>query len=245
MLRFKNISQNNQGSTTQSGFTLVEISIVMIIIGLLIGGIFGGMKLVDNANVQKTVQDLKAIESATLTFRDTYRALPGDIRNPNTRIPNCTVAPCATGGNGDRRLDAAVNMMMSITSSNERFTFWSHLQSSDLLSLGTSNTLDMNFGEGQPLNPIVGGYRMTLNQGGSLCETPTGNTSVVITTDPNGFFPAVLLGCAQFESLDRKIDDGLSGTGLFTTGTGCRTTCDSSYINSGQSGFFKYDFPAF
>jgi len=87
------------------GFTLVEISIVMIIIGLLIGGTFGGMKLIDNMQVNKTVQDLKAIESAALTFKDTYGRLPGDIVNPAVRLPSCTVAPCATGGNGDRGID--------------------------------------------------------------------------------------------------------------------------------------------
>ncbi|NJS13390.1 MAG: prepilin-type N-terminal cleavage/methylation domain-containing protein [Sphingopyxis sp.] len=92
----------------EDGFTLVEISIVMIIIGLLIGGTFGGMKLIENMQVNKTVQDLKAIESAALTFRDSYGRLPGDLANSATRLPSCTVAPCATGGNGDRRLDSAI-----------------------------------------------------------------------------------------------------------------------------------------
>ena len=58
----------------QTGFTLVEISIVMIIIGLLIGGTFGGMKLIENMQVNKTVQDLKSIESAALLSRLHLRA---------------------------------------------------------------------------------------------------------------------------------------------------------------------------
>ena len=94
-----------EANTKQAGgFTLVEISIVMIIIGLLIGGTFGGMKLIENMQVNKTVQDLKAIESAALTFKDTYGRLPGDMPNTAARLPSCTDAPCATGGNGDRQI---------------------------------------------------------------------------------------------------------------------------------------------
>lgn len=113
--------------TQSSGFTLVEISIVMIIVGLLIGGTFGGMKLIENMQVNKTVQDLKAIESAALTFKDTYGRLPGDMPNTAVRLPNCTVAPCATSGNGNRTIGAAGSWMNAIIDTSENFTFWHHL----------------------------------------------------------------------------------------------------------------------
>ena len=76
------------------GFTLVEISIVMIIIGLLIGGTFGGMKLVEISEVSRTIRDLKAIDSSALTFKDTFGRLPGDIVSPRLRThsQNSTVA---------------------------------------------------------------------------------------------------------------------------------------------------------
>lgn len=144
-----------------SGFTLVEISIVMIIIGLLIGGIFGGMKLIDNVNVQRTIQDLKSIESAALTFKSTYGRLPGDIRSPSTQIPNCTDAPCATAGNGDRLLGASADLNAAIDTSMEKFTFWHHLQAANLLAMDYHNVADTTFGEGQPSAPIGGGYRIS------------------------------------------------------------------------------------
>ena len=144
----------------QHGFTLVEISIVMIIIGLLIGGTFGGMKLIENMQVNKTVQDLKAIESAALTFKDTYGRIPGDIRNPSARLPNCIDAPCSTGGDGNRVLDVA-QWWPALTVTSERFTFWSHLQAADLLSIGTKNISDTAFGQGQPESPIDGGFRLS------------------------------------------------------------------------------------
>ena len=76
----------------QAGFTLVELAIVMIIIGLLIAGVLKGQALIQNAQVTATVAQIKGIDAATTTFRDTYDALPGDMLTP---APNCrTVCAC-------------------------------------------------------------------------------------------------------------------------------------------------------
>ena len=72
--------------TSQAGFTLVELAIVMIIIGLLIAGVLKGQELIANARVTSTVAQIKAIDAATSTFKDTYQALPGILRTPNTRF---------------------------------------------------------------------------------------------------------------------------------------------------------------
>ena len=56
--------------TSQSGFTLVELAIVLMIIGLLIGGILRGQELMENARVTSTIQQTKAYDGATTTFRD-------------------------------------------------------------------------------------------------------------------------------------------------------------------------------
>jgi prepilin-type N-terminal cleavage/methylation domain-containing protein len=254
MLRFKNVFQKNQGSTTQSGFTLVEISIVMIIIGLLIGGIFGGMKLVDNANVQKTIQDLKAIESAALTFRDTYRALPGDIRNPNTRIPNCTDTPCVTTGNGNRIIGTAQLVTGAITSTSENFVFWHHLTAANLISLGIRPTTDMQYGEGQPEAPIGGiGYRIS-NYTGPLWNPPGINTNMMEGTilfgvaAPDVQWDSVAydtVPCPLIQSIDIKMDDGSPIAGSFLPGN-CNNewppTLTSTYTTvSGQRGMFAFN----
>ena len=88
--------------TSQAGFTLVELAIVMIIIGLLIAGVLG--ELIANARVTSTVAQIKGIDAATSTFKDTYAALPGDMTAPTTRLPNCGAAPCSVAGNGDGKL---------------------------------------------------------------------------------------------------------------------------------------------
>lgn len=218
---------------TQDGFTLVEISIVMIIIGLLIGGTFGGMKLIDNMQVNKTVQDLKAIESATLSFKDTFGRLPGDITNPAARLPNCAVAPCATGGNGDRALANGTGYTTALTAAAETFTFWHHLQAADLISVGIKNTTDMAFGEGQPDAPIKGGYRMMKYWGTPLPWYGTRlwtGAMVAITNTTSAAYTATSLvtPCPTIASADTKFDDGVLTDGAFqqwgcvdaTSGTG-------------------------
>lgn len=216
----------------QNGFTLVEISIVMIIIGLLIGGTFGGMKLIENMQVNKTVQDLNSINSAALSFKDTYGRLPGDIANPAARLPNCTAAPCATSGDGNRIIGVAYASysIPALTDSDERFTFWHHLQAADLVSLGIKNTTDMDFGEGTPQAPIGGGYRL-IGRSGSMYYgySVNGRHPILISDNYNAVYSASSpqntesVRCLVGAAIDRKMDDGRPLTGRVIQYGSCPT----------------------
>jgi prepilin-type N-terminal cleavage/methylation domain-containing protein len=237
----------------QHGFTLVEISIVMIIIGLLIGGTFGGMKLIENMQVNKTVQDLKAIESAALTFRDTYGRLPGDMPNTAARLPNCTVAPCATGGNGNRILDNVTGWNDAVAATQERFTFWHHLQAADILAIGTKNTTDISFGEGQPEAAVGGGIRITNHNGWVWINGTTQQyerASVIVGLVDNAFVTAAAaqtsVPCPILGSIDRKIDDGLAYNGR-AGAWNCLTVVapTSTYDNLNWNSALWYDLKGF
>ena len=62
----------------RKGFTLVELSIVLVIIGLLIGGVLKGKSMIDNAKVKRIKSDIDGIVAATYGYQDKYGFLPGD-----------------------------------------------------------------------------------------------------------------------------------------------------------------------
>ena len=203
----------------QNGFTLVEISIVMIIIGLLIGGTFGGMRLIENMHVNKAVQDYKSTETAALTFRDSYGRLPGDLANASARLPNCTSTPCSNSGNGDRMIGGLFNSANYATSvTDERFVFWHHLSSANLLT-SVRNENDLAFGAGQPAASIGNaGFRV----GGLFYynwdSTPywTRNHIVWLTGEDAANFAgssSFSVPCRFLRSIDDKVDDGRPRSG--------------------------------
>ncbi|MEN9435523.1 MAG: hypothetical protein RIR09_178 [Pseudomonadota bacterium] len=62
----------------QGGFTLVEIAIVLVIIGLLLGGVLKGQELIENSRIKSIVNDMKAVQAAYNGYVDRYKAIPGD-----------------------------------------------------------------------------------------------------------------------------------------------------------------------
>lgn len=75
--------------TSRRGFTLVELAIAMMIIGLLIGGVMKGQELIESARVVSTINEIRAYETSIATFRDIYDDLPGDMNDGSQRIPGC------------------------------------------------------------------------------------------------------------------------------------------------------------
>ena len=86
----------------QQGFTLVEIAIVLVIIGLLLGGILKGQELITSARVRNIADQNSGVQAAYYGFVDRFRQVPGDWPQTNAAqaIPGVT-----TGGNGNGRLD--------------------------------------------------------------------------------------------------------------------------------------------
>ena len=137
----------------QKGFTLVELAIVMIIIGLLICGVLKGQELIANAQVTSTVVQIKGISAASSTFRDQYQALAGDFSRATVRLPNCT-APCENG-NGNARLTRGPQEVS--VNSGENIQFWLHVNKADLFS-GVNGTTQASWGEGMPAADVGGGF---------------------------------------------------------------------------------------
>ena len=86
--------------TNQKGFTLVEIAIVLVIIGLLVGGVLKGQAMIENAKVKKAVKLADELRAATMTFYDKYGMYPGDENRP-------TPTGDSFDGNGNGFIDTA------------------------------------------------------------------------------------------------------------------------------------------
>jgi prepilin-type N-terminal cleavage/methylation domain-containing protein len=123
---------------SQAGFTLIEIAIVMVIIGLLIGGILKGQEMIKNAKIKRVMKQTDEIRIANMSYQDRYGFLPGDDSAATTR-PN---GAGLTNGNGDGQIAAteAPDMFM-------------HLAAAGLIS-GTYTTAATSY----PRNPFGGQY---------------------------------------------------------------------------------------
>src|SRR5215467_6743012 len=82
----------------QAGFTLVEIAIVLVIIGLLLGGILKGQEMIAQARIKNAINDFNGVTVAVTSYQDRYRALPGDDKNATARWT--VQAPASGDGDG-------------------------------------------------------------------------------------------------------------------------------------------------
>lgn len=207
----------------ESGFTLVELAVVMIIVGLLIGGILKGAELITNAQVASTVSQIKSLEAATSTFRDSYRAFPGDMTNTSTRLPNCASAPCSTGGDGNGRISNAATA--DAATDEEGLFFFTHLSAADLIS-GVDGSDDLSFGRGLPSAPAGGGFYIGFHTSGALGANASARGGHYLSLRDASTAPTAGTGAleaAVAQRIDDKVDDGspLSGSVFSAHGSNC------------------------
>jgi len=149
---------------SQAGFTLVEIAIVLVIIGLLLGGILKGQEMINQARIKNAINDFNGITVAVTSYQDRYRFLPGDDPNADTRWT--VQAPAKGDGDGVMKGNYNFTVTAAPTTLQESNLFWQHLRIAGFVPGITTG----NGSGSQPMNAASGivGVQNAVNAGVGL-----------------------------------------------------------------------------
>ncbi|PIR38722.1 MAG: hypothetical protein COV35_06055 [Alphaproteobacteria bacterium CG11_big_fil_rev_8_21_14_0_20_39_49] len=193
-----------------SGFSLVELSVVLVIIGLIIAAIAGGSHMLHTAKLNTVISELRGYATGVENFRNKYNYWPGDLPNAATDYwgaYNATTNPTGVlNGDGDEELYTA----------SERFQAWSHMAKAGFITGDYDGTGTAN-GHG------VGGVNIPQS---SAIDNLTYFINITDSYGTGGVYVAVkkgsgfngILNSADSYYIDKKIDDG--DKGVSSAGTG-------------------------
>lgn len=196
-------------SLKQKGFTLVEIAIVLVIVGLLLAAVLKGQELITQGKIKGAITDFNGVLTAFNGYQDRYKSIPGDDLNAATRWPAGAFGPgsvVAMNGNGDGIIDGGVTAVYSNnilataapTTSDEANLFWQHLRAAGFYP-GTQTGL----GSGTLPTNSEGGTIGVENDTTSTAGIGMGGILICSTAIPEKIASAV----------DTQIDDGSAVSG--------------------------------
>lgn len=181
----------------QRGFTLIEIAIVLVIIGLLLGGVLKGQELITSARVRNLISAQDGVKAAFFGFQDRFRAFPGDYGQASQNIANMTTTCGGGNGNGNGIIDA--NPVL------ESILAWEHLSKAGFIT----GTFDCNTTESlttTPTNP----YNVFLQL---VFDGAYGQTNA--SANRHNLKTGAQIPVEIIAEVDRKIDDGRPFSGSF------------------------------
>jgi len=213
--------------TLNSAFSLVELSIVIIIIGLLFVGVSGGSKLIESAKISRLMSEIRSIDNAIVAFNQAYDALPGDFDSAQSLFGTSGV----NNGDGDGIVAAVMTTAISDSQGDEVSNVFVHLQLGEFID-GTYNAQidQLSFMKEMAFSA----YALYTNTQ-SLISTGLTNSSFypshfsgknLITIGgiktlarnyQNSHVEGAFLTNGQALSIDKKYDDGLMDSGNIST----------------------------
>ena len=201
-------------SDTQRGFTLIEIAIVLVILGLLLGGVVKGQELITSGRVRHLIAQQEGIKAAFFGFQDRFRGIAGDFVSASQML-RCPTGSTCLNGNGNGAIEAhAVPALVAGAPSevHEELLAWMHLDSAGFLNGGHA----MNSGDAaasdtnSPKN--LSNVHMQIIYDGNYADAGAAVNKHNLKTGPQ--IPVEILA-----EVDRKIDDGNGTRGAFRYST--------------------------
>ena len=213
----------------KKAFSLVELSVVLVILGLITGGILTGQSLIRAAELRKLTSDVSGYNTAVYTFRTKYRSLPGDMNNAtffwgaadagdgvgaDCFTVDQTAGTATCNGNNNGNINEAEGGNGTVWELGERFTAWKHLSNAGLVpgaysgktdsaTIENNVTAGVNTPESIDGNPFV---ILTTDVGSTFYYGPTSaRNALLVRNDP--------LTPEEAWRIDKKLDDAKPGTG--------------------------------
>ena len=189
---------------SQSGFTLIEIAIVLVIIGLLVGGILQGQELIESSRVKSATRDISSTSAAIFAYQDRYGTTPGDDGPAATINARGADWAAAVAGDADGNLEST--LAQTFTGAAESGAFWQHLRASGFISGDPTDAA----AAAVPTNSWGGRMGVTTDlMGGGLAGTKVCMSQV----------PGV-----SAIAIDTEMDDGAGDTGRLRATLGAAGT---------------------
>ena len=199
-----------------AGFTLIELSIVLIVIGLIIGSVLIAVNIIQNARVTTTVNAIQGYQAAVSTYVQNFGALPGD---DTKAIDRFTANGVTNKGGGDgiiglatltKTFDSTAALADGNGASESRLV-WSHLRAAGLVKGAGSDAT-------QPANPFNGLYGI---QYGAFTTGLTAN--VICLSNVPGSAARII---------DQRLDDGVASTGNARSGASVTGAAATDYVDA-------------
>ena len=181
----------------QAGFTLIEIAIVIVILGLLLGGVLKGQELITSARVRNLISQNDGVKAAYFGFLDRYRALPGDYGLATTNIAGATI-------NGNRNGLITAGGVAGATD-DEYIAVWEHLSKAGFINGSYTYNESPEISSSAPTSPYGRYFRVIYD-----AVYGTGGGAPRHNFKTGNQIPSEILA-----EIDRKIDDGNPVTGVF------------------------------
>jgi len=186
----------------QTGFTLIELAIVLVIIGLLLGGVLKGQELINSAKVKNMARDFQNVQVYLYGYQDRFHVLPGDDHNANTHVGGTVPA----NGTQNGVIEGNWN---TVTAGDETCAIWEHIRRANLAPGSTA------------ISCVANNTYQPRNADGGLIGIQSVSTAIPEISGMTGAFVVCsdnILG-RYAAQIDTTLDDGIGNTGAVRVAT--------------------------